>query len=325
VVLDGLALLNNRDPGVTGFCPEKFSIGTSELYGGCLVEDTTGIMRYVRIEYGGMSVSGPAATPALALLGVGSGTIIENVQVHGSLGDGVYLSGGNVNLRKLVLTGNLASALHWDHGWGGNAFGGSAQFLQIQVPQGGGDAIVGSNLAGSPDAGPRSEPDLYNVTVVGAGPGFGSGRGLVLQNGSAGSVRNSIILQSAGTGFDVQGPESCGQVSGGFAFLDHNLVFGNTPDFSADADCIDEVAYGTSPALQNRLIAPGLNAATNTLTPDTRPLPGSPATTGVVMPPSNLFFDVTVTYLGAAEPANATGTNIPWYAGWTRGWSGPTP
>lgn len=325
VVLNGLALLNNRDPGITGFCPEKFSIGTSELYGGCLVEDTTGVMRYVRIEYAGMSTGGPVATPGLALLGLGTGTVIENVQIHGSLGDGVYLSGGNVNLRKLVLTGNSGAALHWDHGWGGNAFGGSAQFLQIQVPQGGGDAIVGSNLASAPNAGPRSEPDLYNVTVVGAGAGAGSGRGLVLQDGSAGTLRNSIILQTAGTGFDVQGPESCGQISAGVAFLDHDILFGNTPDFAADADCLDEAAYASSPALQNRVIAPGLNAPASTLTPDTRPLPGSAATSGAAVPPSNLFFDVTVNYLGAAEPANGTGTNIPWYAGWTRGWSGPVP
>lgn len=325
VVLDGLALLNNRDPGVTGFCPEKFSIGTSELYGGCLVEDTTGVMRYVRIEYGGMSITGPAATPALALLGVGSGTVIENVQVHGSLGDGLYLSGGNVNLRRVVLTGSLGAALHWDHGWGGNGFGGSVQFLQIQVPQGGGDAILGSSLVGHPDAGPRSEPDLYNVTLVGAGAGAGAGRGFVLENGSAGTLRDAIVLQTAGSGFDVQGAESCAQVSGGNSALDHNIFFGNVPDFATDADCLDESGYALSPLLQNRVVAAGLNAPANTLTPDTRPLPGSPALTGVVPPPSNLFFDLTVTYLGAAEPANATGTNIPWYAGWTRGWAGATP
>ncbi len=325
VVLNGLALLNNRDPGVTGFCPEKYSIGSTELYGGCLVEDTTGIMRYVRVEYAGMAVGGGGPVPGLALLGIGTGTTIEDVQVHGSLGDGVYLSGGNVNLRKIVLTGNLTYALHWDHGWGGNAFGGSVQFLQIQVPQGGGDAIVGSNFAGNPDAGPRSEPDLYNVTAVGAGAGGGTGRGFVLQSGSSGSLRNSIVLQMAASGFDVQGVESCAQVSGGLAFLDHDIFSGNAPDFATDSDCIDEDAYATTPALQNRVTPPGLNAPTNTLTPDTRPLPGAAATTGSAVPPSNLFFDVTVTYLGAAEPANGTGSNIPWYAGWTRGWSGLLP
>lgn len=322
VVLNGLAILNHRDPGTTGFCPEKFSPGSTELYGGCLVEDTTGVLQYVRIEHAGMSYgSGPTA--GLSLLGIGSGTVLDQVQLHGSLGDGLYLSGGNVNLRHVLLTGNLGAGLHWDHGWGGNAFGGSVQFLQVQVPVNGGDAVLGSNLVGQPNAGPRSEPELYNVTLVGSGSGVG--RGFVLQDGSGGILRNAIILGMAADGFDVEGTESCDQFGAGFAFFDHSIAFGNTPDYAADADCLDEAAYAATPALANRSLDPGLLSPANTLTPDTRPAPGSPATTGAVAPPSNFFFDVTVTYLGAAEPANGNRTNVPWYAGWSRGWSGATP
>jgi hypothetical protein len=322
VVLNGLAILNHRDPGTTGFCPEKFSPGSTELYGGCLVEDTTGVLQYVRIEHAGMSYgSGPTA--GLSLLGVGSGTVLDHVQVHGSLGDGLYLSGGNVNLRHILLTGNLGAGLHWDHGWGGNAFGGSVQFLQVQVPVDGGDAILGSNLVGQPNAGPRSEPELYNVTAVGSGSGVG--RGFVLQDGSGGILRNAIIMGMATDGFDIEGAESCAQFSAGFAFFDHNLAFGSTPNYSADADCFDESGYATTPLLLNREVDPGLVAPASTLTPDTRPLVGSPATSGAVAPPSNFFFDVTVTYLGAAEPANSSRTNVPWYAGWSRGWSGTAP
>jgi hypothetical protein len=282
-------------------------------------------MSYVRIEFAGMAAGAAGPVAGLQLNAIGTGTIVDQVQVYGSLGDGVFVSGGNVNLRHLVLSGNLQSGLHWDHGWGGNAFGGSAQFLMVQVPQGGGDAVRGSNLAGTPNAGPRSEPDIYHLTAIGAGAGGGSGRGLVFENGSGGIVRDAIFSNFPSSGFDVQGPESCSQFSGGTAFLDHSIFFGGTPDFSADADCIDEAAYATAPALQNRVIDPALVAATNTLTPDLRPTPGSAPTTGFMVPPSNLFFDLTPTYLGATEPANGTGTNIPWYAGWTRGWSGPTP
>lgn len=324
VVVNGLALLNNRDPGTTGFCPEKFSIGTSELYGGCLVEDTTGVIQYVRVEYGGQAI-GATAEPGLALLGVGYGTTIDHIQVHGSLGDGIYLSGGNVNLRFLALTGNLGASLHWDHGWGGNGLGGNAQFVQIQVPVGGGDAIVGSNFLTLPNAGPRSEPDLYHVTAVGAGVGGGAGRGLVLENGTVATVRDAVFLQMAGAGFDVQGVDSCGLASAGMIALDHNIFFGNTPDFSADTDCFDEVAFAGAAAQQNRITDPGLIAATNTLTPDFRPSPGSAATTGSVATPSNFFFDLSAVWIGANGPSNVNGTNVPWYAGWTRGWSGMTP
>lgn len=322
VVLNGLALVNHRDPGTLGVCPEKVSIGTTLLYGGCLVEDTSGVMQFVRIEYAGMSAgSGPVG--GLALLGVGSGTVLDHVQVHGSLGDGIYVSGGNANLRQVVLTGNIGSALHWDHGWGGNGIGGAVQFLQVQVSAGGADALLGSTLVGAPNTLPRSEPDLYNVTLVGGASG--TGRGIVLQDGSAGVFRNVIVTATAGAGFDVEGQDACNLVSGGMAFLDHAILFGNAPDLATDADCLDEVAYGTAPLLQNRFVDPGLPAATNTLTPDTRPLPGSAAATGATLPPSNQFFDRTVTFVGAVEPEVAGTVRVPWYAGWTRGWSGPTP
>lgn len=322
VVINGLALLNHSDPGTTGFCPEKFSIGSTELYGGCLVEDTTGVLQYVRIEYAGRS-AGSGPTPGLALLGIGSGTSVDQVQVHASLGDGLYLSGGNVNLRHIVLTGNAGAGLHWDHGWGGNATGGNAQFVQIQVPANGGDGVIGSNLLGNPDAGPRSEPKLYNLTVV--GDSVGVGRGIVWRDGSAGVVRNSIVLRPAGAGFEVDGAASCSQFSAGFAFFDHNITFQGDPDFSGDSDCLDEAAYAAEPALANRTIDPGLRAPFNTLSPDTRPLLGGPPASGAVAPPQNFFFDITVTYIGAVPVSNLLGTDIPWYAGWTRGWAGMVP
>lgn len=322
VVINGLALLNNRDPGVTGFCPEKFSIGSTELYGGCLVQDTTGAIEYVRIEYAGRS-AGSGPVPGLALLGVGAGTAIDNVQIHGSLGDGLYLSGGNVSLRHVVLTANYGAGLHWDHGWGGNHTGGSAQFVQIQMPANGGDGILGSNLLGNADAGPRSEPDLYNVTVI--SDTAGAGRGLVLRDGSAGTLRNSIVLRTAGAGYDIEGASSCGQVSGGNAGFDHNISFAGDPDYASDSDCIDEAAFASAAAQQNRVLDPQLLAPFNTLTPDTRPLAGGASSTGAVTPPSNFFFDLTALYVGAVKPANTLGSDIPWYAGWTRGWTGVMP
>jgi hypothetical protein len=321
IVVNGLALLNHRDPGTTGFCPEKFSIGSSELYGGCLVGDTTGVMQFVRIEYGGQS-SGTGPVPGLALLGVGSGTDIHHVQVYGSLGDGLFISGGNVDLRYLVLNGNLGNGLHWDHGWGGNGTGGSAQFIQIQVPAHGADAVLGSNLVGNPDAGPRSEPDIYNLTAVGA---TGSGKGWHLRDGSGGTLRNSIVLGMPGAGFEVTGAAACAQVGAGLAFYDHNITFQGHPEYSDDVDCLDESAWAATPALLNRIVDPGLIAPFNTLTPDTRPIRGSAPETGAIAPPQNFFFDLTAMYIGALKVSSSLRNEIPWYAGWTRGWSGMVP
>jgi len=71
-----------------------------------------------------------------------------------------------------------------------------------------------------------------------------------------------------------------------------------------------------------------LRAPLDVRLPDFRPIAGSlAATTLGGAPPSThpvtgqpTKFDVSATYLGAVAPANASGSNIPWYAGWTRGW-----
>jgi len=63
------------------------------------------------------------------------------------------------------------------------------------------------------------------------------------------------------------------------------------------------------------------------LAPDFRPKPGSAPTTLPVAPNpgtvNNFTFDAAA-YLGAVAPANGSGSNIPWYAGWSRGWTNAT-
>jgi hypothetical protein len=39
-----------------------------------------------------------------------------------------------------------------------------------------------------------------------------------------------------------------------------------------------------------------------------------------VIPTADGFLDQTAAYIGAVAPANLFGSNVPWYAGWTRGY-----
>jgi len=53
-------------------------------------------------------------------------------------------------------------------------------------------------------------------------------------------------------------------------------------------------------------------------TSDYRAKAGTAAATTVgATPPNDGFFDPSATYLGAVPPASASGSNIPWYSGWT--------
>src|SRR5262249_10444924 len=144
LVLNGFSLLNNDQTGNPIICcPQKPTIGAPGGYGGCLVQDTSGTLSYVRVEYGGMPLStGAPATPSLALLGAGSGTVIDKVQIHGSAGDGLFVSGGTVNLRYVASTASALAGLAWEDGWVGKG-----QFVFVQQGMGMGDGLRGLNWA----------------------------------------------------------------------------------------------------------------------------------------------------------------------------------
>ncbi|MGE3618688.1 MAG: hypothetical protein AB7L66_22645, partial [Gemmatimonadales bacterium] len=88
LVINGFALLNTEysGPGPVPICPEKTAPGTTEVYGGCLVQDDSGVLQYVRIQHAGQPWPGLGSQPGLSLNGVGSGTTLRFVQVSGGSG-----------------------------------------------------------------------------------------------------------------------------------------------------------------------------------------------------------------------------------------------
>jgi hypothetical protein len=319
IVINGLALLNNGQPGVGGpevnGCPERPSLGNPGVYGGCLNQDTSGVLRYVRIEYAGMPAPGDGGTPGLALLGVGNGTIADFVQVDHSQGDGLFVSGGRVDLQRIVLTNNGLAGLRWDDGWQGRA-----QFVIIQQRVGSRYAVDGSNFAPNPDAGPRSAPQIYHLTVVGPSEGSAlAGDGVHFGNGSAGAIRDAILLHPGMAGLNIDDAASCAR-TGDSLEVTNSIFFEGTPEFSDDVDCVDEDAFALDPGRGNRVVSPDLVAPFFQGTADLRPLWSSPATVGFLLPPSDGFFDGSAAYIGAVSPGDPSLNNVPWYAGWATGW-----
>jgi hypothetical protein len=316
VTINGFGVLNNGDPlppGQVGF-PTKEGIGGSGTYGGILVEDSSGVMRYVRIEHAGVQPFTASDTlPGLQLLGVGSNTGLDFIQIYQPLGEGIFVSGGTARIRNLVITEAGSSGLRWADGWQGRG-----QFLLLQQGSDSRAAIVGANFAGDPMVLPRSAPVLAHVTVTGPAPSGTTGQGLLFEHGSAGILMNGVILRAAAVGLEIDGSESCNQTADSLSILS-SVFFANATDFSTDADCIDEVAFALDPPRSNRVIDPALLAPFLTASPDLRPGPGSPLLTSFTVPPADGFMDQNASYVGAVEPANVFRSNVPWYAGWTRG------
>lgn len=72
-------------------------------YGGSNNNDNSGIMKYVSIRHTGTAVSPGNELQGLTMGGVGSGTIIDHIELIGSEDDGIEIFGGAVDVTNLVI------------------------------------------------------------------------------------------------------------------------------------------------------------------------------------------------------------------------------
>jgi alpha-tubulin suppressor-like RCC1 family protein len=297
------------------------------VYGGCDPADSSGILRYVQIR---------DAQDGLILRGVGRRTTIERVQAHHSLGSGVSIVGGTVDVRYLALTVNGQFGLTWRGGWIGRG-----QYVVIQQdPAYAAGGILGANGvdAGPDDALPRSAPTLSNVLVtvpLTAGNPYSSAppRAVILARGTAGTLRNVLVVSSR-VGIDVDDAATCSQAVSGALTLRHAVIASVQDVGDPDADPPECTALGASPASEAGWVGQTTNQVTvlsaaqaatllrdgaDLLLPDFRARPISvPLLTGAaVLPPSDGFFDQRAPEVNGVETSEVT--VIPWYSGWTVG------
>lgn len=90
------------------------------LYGGEVNDDNSGILKYISIRHGGTNIGSGNEINGLTLGGVGSGTVIDNVEVVANDDDGIEFFGGTVNVTN-VLTWNVKDdGLDTDQAWAGS-------------------------------------------------------------------------------------------------------------------------------------------------------------------------------------------------------------
>jgi len=89
------------------------------LYGGTSATDNSGIIKYVSIRHGGANIGEGNEINGLTLGGVGSGTVIENIEVVANQDDGIELFGGTVSVKNILIWNTGDDALDTDQAWVG--------------------------------------------------------------------------------------------------------------------------------------------------------------------------------------------------------------
>ena len=308
LILNGNAPVNL--PGGVGI-----GEGSTGVYGGNDPNDSSGILRYVRVEFAGIEFSPDNELNGIAFQGVGRGTVVENIQVHFNKDDGVEFFGGTVDAKRVVLTGIGDDSIDWTFGWIGR--------IQFAIVQQRGDdtdnGIEADNNGNNNDLLPRSAPTIYNLTMVGdPTQNFGpeSTDGARLREGTAGIIRNAVVIGFKSEAFDVRNTATENQIGLGTLQVTHSIAFDNRAFSGGSASQARNSAGAPlwDPAGNlNSTANPMLVDPYNLTAPDWRPLPGSPALTlPAATPPSDGFFEIAL-FRGALGSGLA--------ADWTRGWT----
>jgi hypothetical protein len=328
----GVATINTEGPAGE---VENYAGGTDDA-------DSSGVLRYVRIEFAGYDVSGTGQElNSLSSYAVGSGTKYEYIQSLGGLDDSFEFWGGAAQGRYLVSYESGDDHFDWSEG-----FRGKLQFLiafqrERLVPQtdagflssdprgfeadGCEPGLAGCTLADDTASVPFSNPTIANFTLVGSTiSGFPTdGNGMVLRRGTAGWLHNGIVAGYKGVGCQFRDAWTDSLRLRDSLNLT-NMVFaentgGNYDDAaSASRYCQEAKWAGDNHRTAATAAAVLTSLATNGLD-FTPPAASLPTTGGSTVPlpagrTANFFGGsmTNTTYVGAVDPAGPK-----WWQGWT--------
>lgn len=214
---------------ICGRAPVNSGVGMSEVgdvpYGGTIANDISGGIRYLRIEYSGAAYNSEKEYNGLSLFGVGSGTLIEFVQIHECADDGIEFYGGTVSASNIVVSNVEDDKFDWTEGWVPAT---PCNFWFGQNAAGFGNrSIEGDNWETNHSATPFSYPIINNITLIGSGNQGTEPQGMELRRGTKGKM-NNVVLKDWNIGIRVSGTVSSGWLGSDLMVTNVRFVNCNT-------------------------------------------------------------------------------------------------
>jgi hypothetical protein len=150
---------------------------TNGLYGGQDNADNSGVLKYISIRHGGANIGEGNEINGLTLGGVGTGTVIENIEIIANQDDGIEPFGGSVNVTNLLVWNSYDDSFDCDQDYTGtidNFIGilgvDSDHALELDGPEGaldeGGYTLINGSIKGSLDASGGEYADLRDGAVT---------------------------------------------------------------------------------------------------------------------------------------------------------------
>lgn len=240
MVINGNGITNNcSDAERAGNLCHVVTEGQPSNYGGSDNAESSGTLRYVIIKHTGFEVAPGDELNGITFNAVGSGTVVENVQVYSTFDDGLEFFGGAVNVSNAILMYVRDDSLDFSDGYVGTI----QNALAIQWQNDGNRCIELDNIGdgrsggGEPmDTAPLTTPKVRNFTCITSNSDVnthGDSEGPLVRQGGQLRLENSIVYGGYGTtvsGFssneclEVESPVSLGFAAAGGTFSMSNVL-----------------------------------------------------------------------------------------------------
>lgn len=203
------------------------------LYGGTNPQDSSGVLRYVRIEYAGIAYQPNNETNGLTCGGVGSRTVLDYIQVSFGGDDAFEFFGGTVNAKHLVAYRTLDDCYDTDYG-----FTGKLQFIvamsdSLIADISGSNGFESDNDATGTLNNPVTKPIFTNVSVFGpkvtSSTSINSNfkRAIHMKKSTRISVFNSVFTGFP-TGLKVESNNTANAIANGDLQFQNNIIAGSS-------------------------------------------------------------------------------------------------
>ncbi|TAE17802.1 MAG: hypothetical protein EAZ47_01185 [Bacteroidetes bacterium] len=352
IVICGRAPVNSSSTAGAGTFLVEGGVNNSfgdGIAGGTDATDSSGVLRYVRIDYAGYAFNPDQEINSLTLAAVGSRTRVEYVQVSYAKDDAFEWFGGTVNCRYLVSYKTQDDDFDSDNGYRGTVQFGLIVRDSSIADVSRSEAFESDNDANGTVATPKTLAVFSNVTAIGpraTTSNIGNSLylcGAQIRRNSAISIFNSVFMGwPAGLLIDdSRGQATWNNVTDSSIRFRGNLIAGcaipinyaaATPPTGTSAAIVSN--HFMQPFFNNQILANneqvGYTRPFDYNNPDFSPfasanvnIPGfpggpNPITNGFSFADpklANNSFITPVTFRGAVGPAGEFNN---WYKGWTR-------
>ena len=205
IVILGRARTNrSSEPTIEG--------GIGRMYGGTNDQDSSGVLRYVRIEYAGVAAMPNSEINALTLGGVGSKTVLENIQTIYANDDAFEFFGGTVIGKNLYAYATADDDYDFDFGYTGTIVNSISKRDPLFVDNGDtGNGVECDNDGTGSTAQPTTHPKLNGVILIGPNSSTALANhnfGLRWRRATQFTITNSKVIGYQKGGFSIESNET---------------------------------------------------------------------------------------------------------------------